>query len=324
MVAGSPPRLLLTGATGFVGRAVLPALLQDGWDVRALTRSPTGSRPVVPHVEWMQGDVADRDSCAAALNGCTTAIYLVHAIGSSGDYHTEEVRAAETFASCAADAGVERIIYLGGVAPAGPGSEHLRSRLDAGAALRAGNALAIELRASMIVGVGSLSWLIVRDLAARLPFMILPRWLKSRTEPVSIDDIVIALTRALRMPLEQSAWYDVPGPQIMSGREILEETARVMGLPRPVTIEVPLLTPELSSHWIRFVTRADWSVAREVVLGLGEDLLAKDDSFWHMIGHTKRQSFEDAARNTLRKENEQGPVQGTWGAVERFRRAGGR
>ena len=130
----------------------------------------------------------------------------------------------------AAAAGVERIVYLGGVAPGGPGSDHLRSRLDVGEALRSGPVKTVELRASMIVGHGSLSWLIVRDLAARLPVMILPRWLKSRTEPVAIDDAVVALVRALDMPLEASSWFDVPGPEMLSGKEILQATARARGL----------------------------------------------------------------------------------------------
>ena len=144
-------------------------------------------------------------SCARALDGCGAALYLVHGIGEGPDRHYQgrERAAASTFAQAAAQAGVGRIVYLGGVAPprGHGGSEHLRSRLDVGEALRAGRVQTIELRASMIVGFGSLSWLIVRDLAARLPVMVLPRWLKSRTQPVAIDDVVIALVRALDLPL---------------------------------------------------------------------------------------------------------------------------
>src|SRR5690606_8405365 len=154
-------------------------------------------------------------------------------------------------------------------------------------------------RASMIVGHGSLSWLIVRDLAARLPVMVLPSWLKSRTQPVAMSDVSVGLVEALELPLEQSAWFDVPGPGTLSGKEILEETARVMGLGRPHMVNVPLLTPKLSSLWVRFVTRAQWSVAREVVIGLTEDLLAEDESFWQLIGHSKRAAFADAARQAL-------------------------
>jgi uncharacterized protein YbjT (DUF2867 family) len=221
--------LLLTGATGFVGGAVRPALAAKGWRVRCLTRDKARAREREPALEWVQGDVGDPASCAGALEGCRAALYLVHGIGEGADYQRHEVMAASAFSQAAAAAGVERIVYLGGVAPTGTGSEHLRSRLDVGETLRSGPVKTVELRASMIVGYGSLSWLIVRDLAARLPVMVLPRWLESRTQPVAIDDIVIALVRALDLSLEASAWFDVPGPDTLSGKETLEETSRVMG-----------------------------------------------------------------------------------------------
>jgi uncharacterized protein YbjT (DUF2867 family) len=310
------PTLLLTGATGFVGRAVRPALDATGWRIRCLTRDAAGARTREPALDWVAGDVADADSCARALDGCQAAFYLVHGIGEGADYHRREVTAATTFSRAAAAAGVERIVYLGGVAPAGSGSEHLRSRLDVGEALRAGPVKTMELRASMIVGHGSLSWLIVRDLAARLPVMVLPQWLKSRTEPVAIGDVVVALARALDLPLADSACFDLPGPLALSGKEILEEAARVMGLPHPRMIEVPLLSPRLSSLWVRFVTRANWSVAREVVVGLADDLLARDDQFWRLIDHPNRLTFAEAARVALSTERRQQPVAGTWGAIE--------
>ena len=311
--------LLLTGATGFVGGAVRPALAREGWRVRCLTRDAARARKREPALDWVQGDVADPASCARALDGCQAALYLVHGIGEGADYHRHEVEAAGIFSKAAATAGVERIVYLGGVAPTGAGSDHLRSRLDVGEALRAGPVETVELRASMIVGHGSLSWLIVRDLAARLPFMILPRWLKSRTQPVAIDDVVVALVRALDLPLSASDWFDIPGPVTLSGKEILEETARVMGLRHPRMLAVPFLSPRLSSLWVRFVTRAEWSVAREVVIGLTEDLLARDDRFWQLIGHPDRLPFAEAARLALHAERGDSRVEGAWGAIERVR-----
>jgi uncharacterized protein YbjT (DUF2867 family)/membrane protease YdiL (CAAX protease family) len=311
--------VLLTGASGFVGGAVRPALEATGWRVRCLTRDAARARTLAPKLDWVQGDVGDSISLARALDGCQAALYLVHGIGEGPGYHAQEVVAATTFARAAAAAGVARIVYLGGVAPSGQGSEHLRSRRDVGEALRSGPVKTVELRASMIVGHGSLSWLIVRDLAARLPVMVLPRWLKSRTEPVAIDDVVIALVRALDLPLEASAWFDVPGPEVLSGKEILEETSRALGLRHPRMIGVPLLTPRLSSLWVRFVTRARWSVAREVVVGLTEDLLAQDDRYWRLIDHPRRLPFAEAARRALEAERQDGPVRGVWGAIERAR-----
>jgi uncharacterized protein YbjT (DUF2867 family) len=311
--------VLLTGATGFVGRAVRPALVREGWRVRCLSRDAGRAQRREPAVDWVQGDVADPASCARALEGCRAALYLVHGIGEGADYRRGEVSAAETFAKAAAAAGVERIVYLGGVAPLGAGSHHLRSRLDVGECLRSGSVRTVELRASMVVGHGSLSWLIVRDLAARLPIMVLPRWLKSRTQPVAIDDVVVALVRALDVHLTTSAWFDIPGPVTLSGREILEETARIMGLRHPRMVEVPFLSPRLSSLWVRIVTRAEWSIAQEVVVGLTEDLLARDDHFWDLIGHPARLSFAEAASAALDSERRNLRPRGAWGAIERLR-----
>jgi uncharacterized protein YbjT (DUF2867 family) len=318
-MTGNDRIVLLTGATGFVGNAVRPALAAKGWRVRCLTRDVARARRRQPALDWVEGDVGDAASSARALDGCQAAIYLVHGIGEGADYHQREVTAATTFSQAAAAAGVERIVYLGGVAPTGSGSEHLRSRLDVGEALRSGPVNTVELRASMIVGHGSLSWLIVRDLAARLPFMILPKWLKSRTQPVAIADVVIALVRALDLQVSTSACFDIPGPFTLSGKEILEETARVLGLPHARMIEVPLLSPRLSSLWVRFVTRAKWSVAREVVVGLTEDLLARDDQFWRLIDHPHRLTFAEGARLALDSERRQRPSGGTWGAIEHAR-----
>ena len=309
--------ILLTGATGFVGGAVRPALEANGWRVRCMTRNVEMARLREPNIDWIQGDVSDRESCARAVEGCEAALYLVHGIGEGEDYHAREVAAATTFSSAAGAAGVERIVYLGGVAPSSRGSSHLRSRVDVGRALRSGPVTTIELRASMIVGHGSLSWLIVRDLAARLPVMVLPRWLRSRTEPVAIDDVVLALVRAIDLEIDGSAWFDIPGPEAMSGQDILEETAHVMEIKHPRVLPVPLLTPRLSSLWVRFVTRAQWSIAREVVIGLTEDLLSQDERFWKLIEHPQRLTFAQAAHRALLAEESVAPVRGVWGFVER-------
>jgi len=313
-------RVLLTGATGFVGRAVYPALVASGAKVRCATRDARRAAERWPDREWVTADVSDRDSIARALDGCDAALYLVHGMASpGGDFHQEEIAQAETFLRAAESAAVRRIIYLGGVVAGGDdASEHLRSREAVGETLRSGGVSTIELRASMIIGHGSLSWLIVRDLAARLPLMVLPRWLKSRTEPVAIDDIVAALLGALDAQVEHSAWFGVPGPDILSGREILERTADARCARRPLMIQVPLLSPQLSSHWVRFVTRADWSVAREVVVGLTEDLLSPDANFWRLIGHTELLDFDESARRALDEEKLEGLVPGPWGTVERL------
>ena len=198
-------------------------------------------------------------------------------------------------------AGVERIVYLGGVEPAGEPSNHLRARLETGQLLRAAKVPCLELRASMIVGSGSASWTIVRDLAARLPAMVLPAWLGHRSEPVAVEDVVAALTAAARLPLRESAAWDLPGPEALSGIQILLRIAALMDR-RPFIFRVPFVTPRLSSHWIRLVTRADYHLAAELVEGLTSDLLARGAGFWELSGLPAPRTLERAALAALEED----------------------
>jgi uncharacterized protein YbjT (DUF2867 family) len=242
------------------------------------------------------------ETLAPALDGIDVAYYLVHAMGDGAPgWEARERLAAETFAREAARAGVGRVVYLGGVAPRGPPSRHLRARLETGERLRGGAVPCLELRAGMIIGAGSASWTIVRDLAARLPAMVLPRWLRSRSEPVAVDDVVAALVAAAQAPLPASAWWDLPGPEALSGEALLRRVAAVMGR-RPVLVGVPLVTPHLSFHWIRLVTRADPAVARELVEGLRGDLLAQRPGFWAAARLPPPVRLEEAARRALLAE----------------------
>jgi uncharacterized protein YbjT (DUF2867 family) len=313
-------RVFLTGATGFVGGSVLPALVAAGWRVRCLTRNAAAARRRQPDQEWIEGDVTSGHSLEHSLDGCQGALFLVHGMGQAADFERTERDGARLFSLAAARAGVQRLVYLGGVAPAsGEPSPHLRSRLQVGTVLREGATPTIELRASMIVGHGSLSWQIVRDLAARLPLMVLPAWLNTRTQPVAIEDVVTALVRALDLPPSGSQSFDLPGPEVLSGRQILDQAAEAMGLRVPWKLELPVLTPRLSSLWVRFVTGARWPVAREVVQGLTNDLLARDDRYWSLIAHARRLRFAEAARRALATEGTAGPARGVWAALERAR-----
>jgi uncharacterized protein YbjT (DUF2867 family) len=293
--------VLVLGATGFVGSHLVPALVADGYAVRAATRKPQGAPPAAG-VEWVACDVAARDELERAMEGAHAIFFLVHRMGSGQhDYAEEERRAAESVAELAARKGVGRIVYLGGVAPDFPPSAHLESRLRVGEILRAGSVPAVELRASMIVGNGSASWQIIRDLAMRLPAMILPSWTESRTRPIAIEDVVVALVRALTVPLAGSEWFDIPGPDTVSGREMLAIVAALKGRTVP-SVRVPLLGVSLSSWWLKLVTRADFALARELVLGFEGDLLPKDDRYWAAIGYTPRWGFAAAAANALADE----------------------
>jgi uncharacterized protein YbjT (DUF2867 family) len=294
-------KVLVTGATGFIGRALRPALLARGLEVRATTRH-LGRAPRNGGAEWVEADLLRPETLGPALEGMDAAYYLVHSMGDRGeDYSEREHRSAEAFAHEAARAGLKRIVYLGGVAPRGTPSHHLASRLAVGEILRAGPVPTVELRASMIVGPGSISWRICRDLALRLPAMVLPSWMRSLTSPIALEDVVRALTDALEVPLEHGEWFDIPGPEPLSGKQILERIAALRGL-RTLMVHFPVLTPRLSSLWLKLVTSADYTVARELVEGLTQDLLPRDARYFALTHHPPRVPFDEAARRTLEAE----------------------
>lgn len=277
--------ILLTGATGFVGRHLYPALRAAGFPVRCASRRPEQAAERYPSRQWAHFDIADRDSVRRALDGCDTAYYLVHGIGSGVDYPERERRAAALFANEARRAGLRRIIYLGGVAPRDPRpSRHLSSRQRTGEILRAGEVPVCELRAAMIIGVGSASWTMVRDLSARLPAMILPSWLNNRSSPVAIDDVVFALVKAAELPATCSASFSLPGPETVTHRDLLVRTSAALRR-RRLMVGVPALSPRLSSYWIALVTRVSLDMARELVEGVRHDLQATAPPFWRLIGH---------------------------------------
>jgi len=297
-----PQRVLLTGATGFIGRNLYGPLEEAGHEVRCLTRKIEEARRLWPQRRWVGGDMGESASLPSALEGCDIAYYLVHGMGSHRPgWVEEELRWARNFAQAAGLVGVRRIIYLGGVAPQGSPSEHLLSRLNTGETLRAGPVPTLELRAGMIIGAGSASWTIVRDLAARLPAMVLPAWLSHRSEPVALEGVLAALLAGARLDLPESTWWDIPGPEALSGSEILMRLAAIMGR-RPMVLKIPLITPRLSSHWIRLVTRADFSVARELVEGLTSDLLATRPGYWEAAGLPPPVGLEEAMGQALEAE----------------------
>jgi uncharacterized protein YbjT (DUF2867 family) len=308
-VAGDTPataahETLVLGATGFVGRALAQRLVADGESVVAASRRALSiARPPGPGAfRSVSCDLREPATLEVALRGVDCVYYLVHSMGSGGaDFRHVERECARNVARAAAASGCRRVVYLGGVAPRAHPSEHLASRLEVGEILRSGPVPAIELRAAMIVGNGSVSWQIVRDLAVRLPLMILPQWLESRSCPVALTDVITALAGARRVALEKSAWFDIPGPAALSAREMLTRVALLRGRRVPM-VRVPVLTPRLSALWLKLVTGADYAIARELVLGLAEDLLPESARYWDLIGHRRLVSFEDAARDALRTE----------------------
>lgn len=293
--------VLLTGATGFVGSHVHPRLVANGFAVIGGTRDPASAAKTHRDRVFRRFDVSDQASMVEALSGVDAAIYLVHSMADGGAYADAERRGALAFREAAAKVGLKRIVYLGGMRPAGRLSPHLESRLRTGEILRAGTVPVIELQATMIVGGGSESFRIVRDLTARLPFMLMPAWLDSRSEPVAIADVAVAIAHSLEMPVGESAVYGLPGPEALSGRDIMLRTAALLGH-HPRAIRVPLVTPRLSSYWIRLVTRTDPHVATELVEGLRSDILCLGPSLWSLMPTYARTPFDSAARAALEEE----------------------
>jgi uncharacterized protein YbjT (DUF2867 family) len=289
---------LVVGATGFVGQRLVQALRDQGRPLRCTSRSPERAREAVPDVEWVRLDLNDPQSLDQALEGASSAVYLVHLMASGEGYAAKERAGALAFRLAAERAGLERVVYLGGVAPNGQASDHLKSRLDTGEVLRGGELHVLELRAGMIIGAGSASWNICRDLSARLPLMVLPKWMKSRSQPVAIDDVVAALVGALDLPLQGSQVYELPGREVLTAKEILIRAAAVQGLV-PRTVEIPVITPTLSSYWLKLVSGADYMVARELVHGLVTDLLPTGPSIWEALPGREPMGFDEAVREAL-------------------------
>ena len=258
-------RILLTGASGYVGGRLLKVLESRGEGVRCLARRPEFLRPRVGRgTEVVAGDVLDLESLRAALRGVDVAYYMVHSMGSGGDFEEEDRRAAENFATAAVESGVRRIVYLGGLGR-GPGlSRHLRSRHEVGRVLRESGVTTVEFRASIIIGSGSLSFEMIRALVEKLPVMITPRWVSEPAQPLAIEDLVTYLVAALDAEIEEGAIYEIGGADRVSYMGIMKEYARQRGL-RRLMIRVPVLSPRLSSLWLGLVTPLYARVGRELI-----------------------------------------------------------
>lgn len=260
------PHILLTGATGYVGGRLLKVLETDGHRIRCLARRPEHlAGKVAVDVEVVQGDLHDPDSLRRAMKGVETAYYLVHSLGSGRDFEAEEAAAAQNFAAAAREAGMRRIIYLGGLgAVAGATSPHLRSRWRVGDILRGSGVDVIEFRASIVIGSGSVSFEMIRALVERLPVMITPQWVSVPAQPIAITDLLDYLKAALRVPVDGSRIFEIGGADVVSYGGLMQEYARQRGLRRRM-IAVPVLTPRLSSLWLGLVTPVYARVGRKLI-----------------------------------------------------------
>jgi uncharacterized protein YbjT (DUF2867 family) len=269
--------VLVTGATGYIGGRLVPVLEAVGVRLRCLARRPASlASRVSPSTEVVEGDLLDPASLDRALAGVDVAYYLVHSMGAHGDYLENDRVAARNFGDAARRAGVRRIVYLGGLAGGDDAlSKHLKSRIETGEVLRASGVPVIELRASVVIGSGSLSFELIRALVERLPIMICPLWVSTLAQPIGIDDVLAYLAAARDLPGNESRTFEIGGADQASYGDVMREYARQRGLTR-VMISVPLLTPRLSSLWLGLVTPVYARVGRELIAGLKNPSIVTD------------------------------------------------
>lgn len=296
-------RVLVTGATGYVGGRLVPRLLHERYSVRCLVRTPTKlqSTSWFEDVEIVTGSV--EGPLDEAMADVDVAVYLVHGIGDGRDWAAKESRDAAHFRDAAERAGVGRIVYLGGMGiDDAPLSEHLTSRHDVGRALAAGNVPVSELRAAVIIGSGSASFEMLRYLVEVLPVMVTPKWVATKTQPIAISDVLEYLLAVISSPDALPGVFEIGGPDVVSYAEMMDIYAQEAGLSKRRLIRVPFLTPRLSSHWVGLVTPVPASLARPLVESLVNEVIVRDSRTIDLLGAPQR-PLRDAIRLALGRTN---------------------
>ncbi len=304
---------LVTGATGYVGGRLVPRLLQAGRRVRVLVRDPArvAGRAWAGRVDVVRGDVLDPATLPAALAGVTTAYYLVHSMGDHAAFAARDRDAARSFARAARAAGVGRIVYLGGLGATGSElSDHLRSRQEAGEALRSAGVPVTEFRAAVVVGSGSISFEMIRWLVERLPVMVCPRWVFQRIQPVAIADVIAYLVAAPENAAAAGRTLEIGGADVLTYRDMMLGYAARRGL-RRILLPVPVLTPRLSSHWVRWMTPVPASIARPLVEGLRNEVIVRDASARAIFPDIRPMTYAEALDRALERL-ERGEVETAW------------
>lgn len=296
---------LVTGATGYIGGLLVPRLLDDGWQVRVLTRSAERLRSLewAERVEAVEGDATSPADLGRALAGADVAYYLLHSMDGSGDLARRDRELAEGFAAAAAEAEVGRIVYLGGLHPEGADlSVHLASRVEVGQVLLDGPVPAAVLQAAVVLGDGSVSFDMLRYLTERLPAMVTPRWLRNRIQPIAVADALHYLVGAARLPAEVNRTFDIGGPEVLTYEEMIQRFAAVTGLRRRVIVPVPVLTPWLASHWVGLITPVAPDVAKPLVGSLVHEVVRREEDLDDLVGRPDGGlvGFDEAVRRAMR------------------------
>jgi uncharacterized protein YbjT (DUF2867 family) len=304
-------RVLVTGATGYIGGRLVPKLVEAGYAVRALARDSERLRDRFPGVEVVEGDLFERQSVARALEGVAIAYYLVHSMGSHGDFAERDREAASIFAAAALGAGVGRVVYLGGLGEESEQlSHHLRSRHEVGEVLRAGGVPVTEFRAAMIVGAGSASFEMLRYLTERLPVMIAPKWVETPCQPIGVRDVLAYLVAAAEREAPGHETFEIGGLDVLSYEEMMLRYAAIRGLERKLVV-VPFFTPRLSSAWVHLVTPIPASIARPLIDGLRNPVIVRDDAARRAFERIVPMGYDEAVHRALDRYSTVGP-QTTW------------
>jgi uncharacterized protein YbjT (DUF2867 family) len=316
-------RVLVAGATGYIGRRLVADLLARGYRVRCVARNPNklDAEPWRALVEVVAGDVLDAASLTAAFGGIDVAYYLVHSIGAGPSWQERDLQAAHTFRDTAAAASVRQIIYLGGLGDNAGGtlSAHLKSRHDVGRALAEGPVPLTELRAAVVLGSGSASFEMLRHLVEVLPVMTTPRWVETRVQPIAVRDVLAYLVGVLGLPKAYGKVFEIGGPDVLTYRELMQLYASVAQLRRRLIFPVPVLSPRLSSLWVGLVTPIPSSLARPLIDSLVNEVVVTDTTIGDVVPH-KPMSCRDGIRLALQHVQELDVV-GRWTDAELFGRA---
>jgi uncharacterized protein YbjT (DUF2867 family) len=308
----SDDRVLVLGATGFIGRRLVSELIKKKIKLRLLVRDPLKAARLVPEgsdVEVIAGDIVKNQGIRNALHGVHSAFYLVHSLGGKTIYKNTEFaskdkEAANNFVSAANQEGLKRIIYLGGLGEAGQElSEHLRSRAEVAHILSSGKAPVTVLRAAVIIGAGGASFEMLRYLVERLPVMTCPKWIETRIQPIAVQDVIQYLTGSLLNPDTSGQTFDIGGQEVLTYRQMMQQYAEARGLARRMIIGLPLLTPRLSAYWVDLVTPIPSGVAHPLIEGLKNEVVCRDNRIDTLIPIEKT-PFKDAVKKAFSEEKE--------------------